>query len=196
MSEKNKNIDKSEKTLSKADKWMILAERLIRNKPGTPRKYDYDTLLKEFHEYVDFYRQHKTVYQQKSKQRKGGSGDEVQAERVERYSPMTELSFCAWLGVDKLWLSKAVCNLEKRKDTLSPEDAKYLELLHALRTYLNTQLLEGAVVGEYTPSVVISLLGLKKQFDVTTAGQSLNAPVINIIPDTATREQYESGDDD
>lgn len=174
----------------KSGKWRYLAERIV-NKPGKPRQYSLEQLKEEFVKYVEYYSEARTTYQQKSKQKKGGSGNEVQAERVERVSPMTEWSFCLWIGKDRSWLTTTILDLQDR-DTNFPGDAEYLEFLLALRTFLNSQLLEGAILGEYTPVIISSLLGLKKSVDVTSDNKAIGAPVINIVADTATREQYQA----
>lgn len=174
----------------KSGKWRYLAERIV-NKPGKPRQYTLEQLKEEFVKYVEYYSEARTTYQQKSKQKKGGSGNEVQAERVERVSPMTEWSFCLWIGKDRSWLTTTILDLQDR-DTNFPGDAEYLEFLLALRTFLNSQLLEGAILGEYTPVIISSLLGLKKSVDVTSDNKAIGAPVINIVADTATREQYQA----
>lgn len=184
MSDTAKNIEDPKRS----GKWRYLAERIV-NKPGKPRQYTLAQLKEEFVKYVDYYSDAKTTYQMKSRQKKGGSGNEVQAERTERVSPMTEWSFCLWIGKDRSWLATTILDIQDR-DNPTPEDVEYLEFLQALRTFLNSQLLEGAILGEYTPVIISSLLGLKKNVDITTDNKPLDAPVINIVPDTTTREQY------
>lgn len=177
-------------TEKKKDKWVYLAERIIKS-PGRRRRYSLEELKAEFKAYVDYYRDNTTTYMQKSRQKKGGTGSEVQAERVERKSPMTEISFCVWLGYDEKWLPNTILDLED-KEHPSEEDKKYLEFLHEVRAFLRSHLLDGAIVAEYNYNVIAALLGLKKNVDVTTDNKALGAPVINLVPDTMTREQYQS----
>lgn len=186
MSNNTKQIEDPKKS----GKWRYLAERIVM-KPGRPRQYTLAQLKEEFVKYVDYYSEARTTYQMKSRQKKGGSGNEVQAERTERVSPMTEWSFCLWIGKDRSWLATTILDIQD-KENPSQEDKEYLEFLQALRTFLNSQLLEGAILGEYTPVIISSLLGLKKNVDITTDNKPIEAPVINIVPDTATREQYAS----
>lgn len=168
------------------NKWSILAARLAR-RSGVPPKFTLEQLKEEFIKYVKFFAEQQQSYTQKSRQKRGGSGDEMQAERVERVSPMTEWSFCVWIGMDRRWLSNTIYDY-KQKENRTVDDDEYLDFLERLRTFLNSQLLEGAILGEYTPTIVASLLGLKREIDVTSDGKSA-APVINLVTDNRTREQ-------
>ena len=168
------------------NKWKFLAERVMLTR-GTPRKYTVASLLEQFTSFVEYYSENKTVYKQRSKQRKGQNGQEAQAERTECAAPMTEIAFCVWLGVDRRWMDKTIytlSNLEKP----SPAQSEYLDVLSRIRTFLNSQLVEGAILGEYTPMVVCSLLGLKNNVDVTSDGNTVAAPVINLVTDNRSRE--------
>lgn len=172
-------------------KWRILAERIVYRRGLLP-DYTLEQLQEKFIEYVEFYSQTRAVYLQKTRQKKGGSGSEVGAERVERLSPMTEWSFCVWIGKDRGWLATRINEMKQMEHKNDYENA-YLDFLLQLRTFLNSQLLEGAIVGEYTPNIVASLLHIKNQIDVTSNGKTTGngAPVINIVADTATREDYQ-----
>lgn len=172
------------------NKWKFLADRVMLT-VGKPRKYSKKSLLEQFYSFVDYYSENKTVYRQRTKQRKSkNGGPEAQAERTECSAPMTEIAFCVWLGMGKGWVAETIFTL-KNMENPSPEQLEYLDVLERIRTFLNSQLVEGAILGEYTPAVVCSLLGLKSNVDITSEGNAVKAPVINLVTDTKTREDYQ-----
>lgn len=181
---------KNNTTAEKPTKWQYLAERVVKQR-GRRRRYNIDELKAEFKAYVDYYTHNGTAYTRKSRQKKGGSGDEVQAERVERTSPMNEWSFCVWLGYDGSWMTTTILDIED-KEKPTEEDLEYVDFLKRVKTFLRSHLLEGAIVSEYNYNVVAAVLGLKKNVDVTSGDKALDAPIINLVPDNMTREQYQA----
>lgn len=169
------------------NKWKFLANRVMLTR-GVPRRHSVKSLLENFASFVEYYSENKTVYKQRSKQRKSiNGGQEAQAERTECAAPMTEVAFCVWLGMNRDWMRTTIYYL-KNLENPSPAQSEYLDVLLRIRSFFEAQLVEGAILGEYTPQVVCSLLGIRNSLDVTSEGKPVSAPVINLIMDNRSRE--------
>lgn len=177
------------------NKWKFLANRIARS-TGGKRKWTSDKIREEFIKYVEFYSESKTVYVSRSRQKKAKDNAEAQLERVERIPPMTEVSFCVWLGQADNWFCKMCATYkEKYEDEKyrTDEDIAMYELLMRIKAFLSSQVLEGAIVGEYVHNIVTPLLGMKNQVDVTSNGQSAVVPVINLVQSKKQREGLKDG---
>lgn len=178
----------------KEKKWQVLAERITNR--GAKRQYTLQQLKDEFISFVNYYVENPSSFVQRTKKKQKGADKskaeyEFYGDRVDRVAPMTEYAFCLWIGKSKSWFPQTIADL-KAMEHPSTEDVEYLEFLLQLQTFFSSQLLEGAILGEYTPSLVANLLGMKNQFDVTSGGDKVVAPVISIIEDTKTREEYDA----
>lgn len=179
--------------MAEKKKWMELAERLVRR--GLVSEYGYEELKKEFIAFVDYYTTHPSVYVQRTRQKQKGSDKrtadlEFSGDRVERAAPMTNAAFCTWIGKNYNWIPQTIAELKRMKHP-SEDDLKKLEFLQQIRTFFRTQLLEGAVVGDYSTPMVASLLALKNNVDVTSGGKSA-MPIISIVEDRSTRADYDA----
>lgn len=181
------------------DKWKMLSERLI--KTGRKREYTLTELQDEFIAFVAYYADHPSTFARRAKQKQKGKDKhtadfEIYGDRVDRVAPMTELSFCAWLGKARSWFPQTIADLRDRvkRGVADEEDANYLDLMLRIKTFLQSQLLEGAILGEYTPNLIASLLDLRSNFDLTSNGQTTGAPVINIVEDTQSHEHGQEND--
>lgn len=179
--------DKAPPMTPELTRWQQMTHYVTSRSHG--KKYDYEALSKKFEEYVDFYSSRKISFTQKSKQRRSKKdGDTIQAERVERIAPMTEVSFNLFLGMSNGWLSATIRAMQARPE-LSRKDEEYLELLQRIKTFLMSQVIEGALLGEYSPVVAGALFSLRQNADMTSGGRALGAPVINLVAETRTREE-------
>ncbi|MGN1173150.1 MAG: hypothetical protein ACI4SO_05130 [Muribaculaceae bacterium] len=184
--------DKAPPMTPELTRWQQMTHYVI--KPPSRREYDYASLCKKFEEYVDFYSTHKISFTQKSRQRRSKkTGDEIQAERVERLAPMTEVSFNLFVGMSKGWLSGTIRRMEERTD-LNNTETEYLGLLQRIKAFLMSQVIEGALLGEYSPVVAGALFSLRQSTDITSGGRALGAPVINLVAETRTREEIHDAD--
>lgn len=180
-------------------KWQVLAQRVLAygRKPQGKRSIPLEQLRQLFEEFVNYYVEHPVSLTQRTRQKqktsKGKSAKEADVElygdRVDRAAPMTEYAFCAWIGKSASWFPQTIADLKAKTDP-SDDDKEYLAFMLRMQTFFRAQLLEGAIIGEYTPNVVASILGLKNAIDVTSDGKATAAPVINILEDKKTREDY------
>lgn len=171
------------------NKWKFLAKRVV-DRNGAKRRLSADEIRERFLAFVDYYSESRTVFKTRAKQRRARDGQEAQVERVECATPMTESAFCLWLGHSRDWLCSTISDLQGMECPRA-EDVELLDLLEGIRTFLNTQLLEGAILGEYTPNLVGALLRIRNSMDVTSNERAIGAPVINIVADTKSREDYQ-----
>lgn len=184
--------DKAPPMTPELTRWQQMTHYVI--KPPSRREYDYISLCKKFEEYVDFYSTHKISFTQKSRQKRSKkAGDEIQAERVERLAPMTEVSFNLFIGMSKEWLSCTIRNMEKRAD-LNNTEMEYLGLLQRIKAFLMSQIIEGALLGEYSPVVAGALFSLRQNTDMSQGSRAIGAPVINLVAETRTREEIHDAD--
>lgn len=177
----------------KEKKWQVFAKRLVQ---GRKRDYTLEELQQEFLAFVDYYT-HNPVISKRIKQRqKGASKDkkpevDMQGDQIEHTAPMTEYAFCCWIGKSRSWFPQTIVDLKKKK-SFDADDEQYLQFLERIHTFFQSQLLEGAIVGEYSPQIICSLLGLKDGIDITSGGKPTAAPVINLVADHKTREDYDT----
>lgn len=176
-------------------KWLMLAEKIVK-RGGSKREYNFEQLQSEFLAFVDYYSNHPSTYYLRTKHKRKGADKktadiEMSGDRIERVAPMTEHAFCTWLGKSRSWFPQTIADLKKRGDERSEEDNKILEFMIELQTFFSSQLLEGAILGEYSQPLVASLLGMRNQIDVTSGGKSA-APIISIVEDKKTRDDYDA----
>lgn len=176
------------------NKWMMLADRILQ-RGGRKREYGYEELCREFKAFVDYYTSHPASFIQRTKQKQKGADKrkadyEFSGDRVDKTAPMTELAFCTWLGKSRSWFPQTIADLEKRQNRTEEENL-ILEFMKQLRTFFSAQLLEGAVLGDYSQPLVASLLGMRNQVDVTSGGKSA-VPVISIVEDKKSRADYDA----
>lgn len=177
------------------NKWMMLADRIVK-RTGIKREYGYEDLRREFIAFVDYYTSHPASFIQRTKQKQKGADKrkadyEFSGDRVDKTAPMTELAFCTWLGKCRSWFPQTIADLEKREHR-TEEDNLILDFMKQLRAFFSAQLLEGAVLGDYSQPLVASLLGMRNQVDVTSGGKSA-VPVISIVEDKKSRAEYDAG---
>lgn len=179
----------------KKTKWVMLAEKLT-NRVGLHRSITLPELKTAFVEFVEYYVDNPTTYYQRMRKKQKGS-DKNKAEveffgdRVERVAPMTEHAFCLWIGKSKSWFPQTITNLKKLKDP-NDEDREYLDFMLQLQTFFQSQLLEGAIIGDYNSNLITSLLGMKNNVDVTSDGKAISVPTISIVEDSKSREEYDA----
>ena len=66
-------------------------------------------------------------------------------------------------------------------------DIELLSLLQSIQSFLSSQLLEGALSGEFPANIVSTMLGLRTAIDVTSEDKAIQVPIINIVPDDTKR---------
>lgn len=167
--------------------------KLIKRKPLG--KYDSNKLWEVFQEYVEFCVNNPIDTTQKLTVTSKGtsrSGQEQRMGKAKKAAPMTQLSFCAFCGRSGAWLNVTERDVKERIGTEHEmeDDKDLLAVIERIRNFLSNQLVDGALVGEYQHGLVGALTGLRQNVDVTSGGDVLQAPVINIIRDTKTREDY------
>ena len=153
-------------------------------------EYGVEQIRKEFLDYVQYFNSHSVTYQRKRKSVEytgASSGTSEHIEQTERVVPMTEVSFSAWLGKPKWWLTDTISRI-KGRDCRLDGDIEMLHLLQAIQSFLSSQLLEGALAGEFPANIVSTMLGLRTAIDVTSEDKAIQVPIINIVPDDTKRK--------
>lgn len=174
----------------KGNRLMMLAERL-----GRKRDYDAQSLYDEFMDYVQFNIENKVSNTTKLVSKQGTkAGKENKVDSLQKIAPMTIYSFCVWLGKSHSWYATTLSRLEELSASgdAKEEDIALLDAMSRIKTFLGSQMLEGAILGDFNHNIVSSLLGLRNNVDVTSGGDKMDAPIINIIKDTKTREEYKN----
>ena len=80
--------------------------------------------------------------------------------------PYTRGGLYLFLGCSTNWLSefKKKCNSD------------FLEVIQAIETIIDTQQIEGAMIGAFNSNLVARIQGIKEQTDLTTNGKEINTP--------------------
>ena len=73
---------------------------------------------------------------------------------------------------------------------------EYLGLLQRIKAFLMSQIIEGALLGEYSPVVAGALFSLRQNMDMSQGSRAIGAPVINLVAETRTREEIHDADAD
>lgn len=165
-----------------------LAKRAV-ERSGMKCEYGAEQIRKEFLDYVQYFNSHSVIYQRKRKSVEytgASSGTSEHLEQTERVVPMTEVSFSAWLGKPKWWLTDTISRI-KGRDCRLDGDIELLSLLQSIQSFLSSQLLEGALSGEFPANIVSTMLGLRTAIDVTSEDKAIQVPIINIVPDDTKR---------
>lgn len=91
--------------------------------------------------------------------------------------PYTRGGFMLFLGVSENWMREF-------KKTCSQD---FLEIITLIETTIDTQQIEGAMVGAFNSNLVARLQGIKDQTDVTTNGKELQTqpPQVHVYEGTA-----------
>ena len=167
-------------------KWKLLADEVVKH----TRTYTLsnDEVKQKFIEFVEYYSNNPVAsVERRSKRASSKSGATAQSDVVNKKAPMTELAFCVWCGKNGSWIGTTIRDL-KAKDEPTVSDAERLDLFEKIKSFLNNQVMEGALLGDYVPMVAMPLIGIKNKFDVTTDDKPMGAPMINIVEDKGDAE--------
>ena len=79
--------------------------------------------------------------------------------------PYTRSGFMLFLGVSENWMREFKKNCSD----------DFLEVISLIETTIDTQQIEGAMVGAFNSNLVARIQGIKDQSDVTTNGKEINS---------------------
>ena len=98
--------------------------------------------------------------------------------------PYSRSGFMLFLGVSENWMREF-------KKTCSND---FLEVISLIEMTIDTQQLEGAMVGAFNSNLVARLQGIKDHSDVTTNGKEIqqNISILNIDPLSTNEETNDS----
>lgn len=105
-------------------------------------------------------------------------GKDAQKVTREHFTPYSISGLCAFLGVNKAYLSE----FEESKAYASQPE--FSEVIARIRAIIETHQLEGAMTGHFDGRIVSQLLGLIAKKDVTSGGNTL-APRVEVVSQQA-----------
>lgn len=189
MEEKKENKKRLDAvySYSEGNRYYELAKRL-----GTRKNLTSESLMDEFQRYVQFCVESPSPITMKVVNKKGGKGLEIKTDGYRKIAPMSLTGFCVWVGHTKSWFATTLTNLTQyiEEGKATEDDIVFAENMQLIKTFVETQMMDGAILGDYHAGIVGNLLGVKNNIDITSDGKAMEAPIINIIKDTKTREEY------
>jgi len=139
----------------------------FRNKHGRNHKYTPDTLWDEAVKYFEWISE--KVWNKKELIKSGELAGTVMD--IPMVTPMSIEGFCIFADLGRTTFN----------DYEKEEGNDFPLVVRKIKTIIENQQFEGATVGEFNSSIIARKLGLTDKTDVTTGGEKLNLPVINII---------------
>lgn len=143
----------------------------LRIRKGQERMFtDPQALLIEFEKYVNWANDNPIIVSEKSTSQGFAGLTEVPYRR-----PITIGAFCIVIGCNEDYLRNFRNDVKKK---IAPE--AFGPVIDEIYLYVDEQLFEGATVNQFNANIISRKLGLIDRSDVTTKGDSVSAPAINI----------------
>lgn len=142
-----------------------------KRKRGRPRKFQTPAQLLEAAEnYFDWCDRNPWYKNEKTK-----DGEIIP---IPTQRPYTIVGFCVFLGTSETFW----------RDFKSAAPPEFEETISKITSRIESQQLEGAIVGVFNANIIARKLGLAEKKDVTTNGQNVAASPLNDLPTEALLE--------
>lgn len=94
---------------------------------------------------------------------------------VPKMKPYTLSGLCFFLGCSESYFRVLKHNIQKREiaETQKDTDSEFKECIEAIEQVIETQQLEGAMVGAFNYNIVRAKLGLVEKQDITSNGEAI-----------------------
>ena len=139
----------------------------LRSKSGRDAIFsDPEQLMKSAFEYFENCDMDQSWNSKKVTEYEEKSNTEIKEHR----RPYTRSGFMLFLGVSENWMREFKKNCNK----------DFLEVIELIETTIDTQQIEGAMLGAFNSNLVARIQGIKDQTDVTTNGKEIKAPPTTI----------------
>jgi hypothetical protein len=127
-------------------------------------------LLQKFQEYVQWAESNPIMVSEKSSSQGFAGLTEVPYRR-----PITVSAFCVIIGCNEDFLRNFRADVRK-----TPALADFAPVIDEIYQYVEDQLFEGASINQFNANLISRKLGLAEKTDVTSKGEAIAQPSINI----------------